>query len=559
MKQKIAPRWSQIPAALALVALAAAAVRPASAGEPSLQSAPPVVVKTVPVAGSTGVDPGLTEIRVTYSKPMTDGSWSWSTWGEENELEGTGEPRYLADGRTCVLPVKLQPGKFYATWLNSDKFHNFQDSTGRPAVPYLLTFQTAKAGGGGGGADARLNDDQLLVLAGPLHLPRMPSRDARLNDDQRLVLDWTDRQFGSLFDARDFRGWSEKECADVETRLLATLKGPQNHDYYQAMSTLAGLRAQSAVQPLLAIAADRAEKDNRDRWMAVRALGMIGDKQVVPELIHLVYHFNANTRWWAQISLVRLTGQNFGNDWKAWGEWWNKQGGQPPYKSEIIRWWAEQAEPNKLAESLAASDREWLQGIGVKVPAGQKPAEAEAPAPAPVPDLTQATVLHQDNGIQTGMESISGSGHAVQFTRPGNARYVEAVQIFASRYGTPEPPDEDFHLCLLNDRQQVLADVPFPYSLIERGGLKWYTLRTPSIEVPDKFTVALAFNPHRTKGIYLAYSDTSGPTCYSRIGLPDQGFKFWKPVEWMVRPSLTAEPTQAKGIKRLADGVPPGH
>jgi hypothetical protein len=42
-----------------------------------------------------------------------------------------------------VLPVKLKPGKFYATWLNSNKFKNFTDADGQPAVPYLLTFQTA--------------------------------------------------------------------------------------------------------------------------------------------------------------------------------------------------------------------------------------------------------------------------------------------------------------------------------------------------------------------------------------------------------------------------------
>lgn len=109
----------------------------------SLASAPPVVVKTVPEAGSVGVDAALTEVRVTFSKRMQDGSWSWSTWGEENFPEMTDQPHYLSDGRTCVMPVKLKPGKFYATWLNSNKFKNFKDADGQPAVPYLLTFKTA--------------------------------------------------------------------------------------------------------------------------------------------------------------------------------------------------------------------------------------------------------------------------------------------------------------------------------------------------------------------------------------------------------------------------------
>ena len=144
----------RISAALFMAALTALLASPAPAEELSLQSAPPVVVKTVPVAGAADVDPGLTELRVTFSKPMADGSWSWSTWGEENFPELNGKPRYLADGRTCVLPVKLQPGKFYATWLNSDKFHNFKDRTGHAAVPYLFTFETAKSGGGLGGGGA---------------------------------------------------------------------------------------------------------------------------------------------------------------------------------------------------------------------------------------------------------------------------------------------------------------------------------------------------------------------------------------------------------------------
>lgn len=135
---------------VAFAALLAVLATTSFAAEISLESAPPVVVKTVPVAGATDADPALTEIKVTYSKAMQDGSWSWSTWGEENYPETTGAPRYLADGRTCVLPVKLQLGKFYAIWLNSDKFKNFTDAQGRAAVPYLLTFTTAGGGSGGG-------------------------------------------------------------------------------------------------------------------------------------------------------------------------------------------------------------------------------------------------------------------------------------------------------------------------------------------------------------------------------------------------------------------------
>jgi hypothetical protein len=673
----------------------------ATASKISLDTAPPVVVKTVPLAGATDVDPALTEIWVTYSKAMQDGSWSWSTWGEENYPETTGEARYLSDGHTCVLPVKLKPGKFYALWLNSDRFQDFKDANGRPAVPYLLAFSTGSAGSGGERrlralvedffaqnyrditardtlewgapgrddkgnstiryryrariwdkdtvtnnevftfdpqgkfvsvdgltktakrgagtagrpapaldpsavrtytvnkkvADFPANEDlstpeaayavfnracasgdqaiwgRLSVESIARHFPaeakpkpvsaraahewlnaevvevdvyrdgfamafaqiphptkkiidirclerqggrwlnagndvvatleearglfarRCAYRDAeressdaphrqnssansgagpdytlalalfgdledlpheldaalaatnlpaartgvrrlanlltnfnaamqgtdypfpaamfedlakfraaldqgdwsqarqlaastnsqyrtqfrriaarmadlalsqRLNDDQRLVMDWTDRQFRSFFDARTFVGWSEQKRAELETQLIDALKGPQTREYYQAINSLAALRSTNALPALREIAFNREEKDCRDRWMAIRALGILGDKSALPQLVHLVYYGNQNVHWWAQISLVRLTGQNFGSEWKAWGEWWNQQGGRPPFNPEIIRWWSGQPEPDKLAASLAEADRKFLSDIRPK-------------------------------------------------------------------------------------------------------------------------------------------------------------------------------------------------
>ncbi len=50
----------------------------ARAQEITLESAPPVVARTVPEAGAGDIDPGTKEIRVTFNRPMQDGSWSWS-------------------------------------------------------------------------------------------------------------------------------------------------------------------------------------------------------------------------------------------------------------------------------------------------------------------------------------------------------------------------------------------------------------------------------------------------------------------------------------------------
>lgn len=102
----------------------------------------PVAVRTFPRSGDTQVDPDTEELRVTFSKDMQDGNWSWSQISDESFPETTGSPHYLEDQRTCVLPVKLQPGQVYVIWLNSSRFTNFKDTDGRSSVPYLLVFET---------------------------------------------------------------------------------------------------------------------------------------------------------------------------------------------------------------------------------------------------------------------------------------------------------------------------------------------------------------------------------------------------------------------------------
>jgi hypothetical protein len=131
---------------LALVSFSIAsycvAARAADQKPPTVENTPPVVVKTVPEAGDTKVDPATAEIKVTFSKKMADGSWSWTQISKETFPTIAGKSRYESDGKTCVLPVKLEPGKTYVLWLNSQKFGNFRDAKGRSAVPYLLVFET---------------------------------------------------------------------------------------------------------------------------------------------------------------------------------------------------------------------------------------------------------------------------------------------------------------------------------------------------------------------------------------------------------------------------------
>ncbi len=125
-----------------VVMLVVAATATTYAQSISVASMPPSVIKTTPACGDTQVSTATRHIKVTFSKKMMDKSWSFTQISGESFPEIVGQPKYLADGRTCVLTVKLKPKKTYVLWLNSQKFQNFKDSSGTPAVPYLLVFQT---------------------------------------------------------------------------------------------------------------------------------------------------------------------------------------------------------------------------------------------------------------------------------------------------------------------------------------------------------------------------------------------------------------------------------
>jgi hypothetical protein len=287
----------------------------------------PVVVATEPAANATDVDASRTEIRVTFNKAMRDRSWSWCTSDEgfyPGKIgPGQAGPHYEKDGRTCVLPVALASGKTYALWINSGKYRGFADVAGRPAAPYLLVFSTA------GPARPLLSAE---VLA---------AHEAKLPEELRAYRDWTDNN-ENFREALQVGEIAPEQRAAKEAQWLVELRTLEGRAAIPAINGLAKLRSGKAVPGLLRIAAERREKDNRDRWMATRALGIIGDDSVVPELVHLTYHYNTNARLWAQISLVRLTGQNFGADVAAWQRWWHEQGRRPEIAGERVSWTSRQ-------------------------------------------------------------------------------------------------------------------------------------------------------------------------------------------------------------------------
>ncbi len=172
----------------------------------------------------------------------------------------------------------------------------------------------------------------------------------------------------------------------------------------------------------------------------------------------------------------------------------------------------------------------------------QPPAPKPAAPPRPEVEIPEGAIrLSHVGDASEDKRSIGGSGHAIAFTRPADKKRVVAIQMYASRYGLPQPPDEDFHVYLLDQRQNVLKDLTYPYALIERGPMRWYTLEVPAVEVPEDFWVALSFNPHQTKGIYLGL-DKNVEKAHSYTGLPSSGFSAVREKsDWMVRVFLLSD------------------
>ena len=105
---------------------------------------PPRVLSTIPANGDRAVNPNLTLMSVTFNESMRDGNWSWAYTTRDTFPVTTGQPRFERNFTKNVLPVRLQPNKWYEVWINSQKFNGFKDRAGNSSAPYKLVFKTRK-------------------------------------------------------------------------------------------------------------------------------------------------------------------------------------------------------------------------------------------------------------------------------------------------------------------------------------------------------------------------------------------------------------------------------
>jgi hypothetical protein len=105
----------------------------------------PKVAATNPPNGAKNVDPGITELSVTFDRPM-EGGMSWCTRdGNATFPERSNQsiPVWSDDKRTCTMSdVVLKPGKTYNIWLNTEGIENFRSAEDVPLKPVHYTFTT---------------------------------------------------------------------------------------------------------------------------------------------------------------------------------------------------------------------------------------------------------------------------------------------------------------------------------------------------------------------------------------------------------------------------------
>ncbi len=163
-------------------------------------------------------------------------------------------------------------------------------------------------------------------------------------------------------------------------------------------------------------------------------------------------------------------------------------------------------------------------------------ARQEAPAGA---RFKPPQELKQDDGASAGKRSMAGSAHAVEFQAPSTNSYLTAIRLFGSRYGSPAPPAENAYVWLCDSDFKLIAAFPFAYANFQRGDPQWVNIAVKPTLVPEKFIIAVGFNPTATKGVYVHYD--AAASGHSFNGLPGTKPRPFETGDWLIR-AVVQEP-----------------
>ena len=107
----------------------------------------PEVVECTPENGVNDADPTLKTLRVTFNMPMDTSSFSWIGGQNFPAMPQGAKASWSRDGRTALLPVKLEPRKWYELGLNGFSDKNFTSKWGVPLAPVRYEFATTDSAG----------------------------------------------------------------------------------------------------------------------------------------------------------------------------------------------------------------------------------------------------------------------------------------------------------------------------------------------------------------------------------------------------------------------------
>jgi RNA polymerase sigma-70 factor (ECF subfamily) len=103
---------------------------------------PPRIVSSSPADGAKDVDPATAQVTITFNQDMGQGITFNGEGASFPFLPGANAS--WRDRRTCVLPVKLEPGRSYRIALNqfSPNDQSFRSAQGAALMPTTICFAT---------------------------------------------------------------------------------------------------------------------------------------------------------------------------------------------------------------------------------------------------------------------------------------------------------------------------------------------------------------------------------------------------------------------------------
>jgi hypothetical protein len=154
--------------------------------------------------------------------------------------------------------------------------------------------------------------------------------------------------------------------------------------------------------------------------------------------------------------------------------------------------------------------------------------------------LTGHALVFAD-GVPDGKKSLGGSGEMIQLALSPKNAMLAGIEVHGSRYGTADPPKQQFLIYILNsDQSEIMATKMAQYSLFERGEEKWVSINFDKpVQFPENGWVVLDFRATPKKGVYVSF-DAEGSGERSRAGLPGiEAQKLDFVGDWMIRPIVS--------------------